>query len=512
MGEMPSPASIAAEAAEALKKLTPAEIEASQKAALEKLYAKAREDFNVFAELVMIDDETGEPIKQAPIHRRWAELAEKYDRLLIWSHVNSGKTTQLSVLRSVWELGRDCTLRFVILSNTASIAVKILRAIMNLIEHNPTVKKIFPNLEPDEPWNTTELTVKRPTWAKDPSVRAVGVSGSLTSGRVDRLIVDDILDPENTGTEAARKKVSDWYKKVAIGRQTRRMKILVVGTAYHPKDLLHELAAQKRFRWFRFPVITSKGVVAWPELWPTERIERMREELGPAEFARQMLCLARDDEESRFKQAWIDEALRKGEGLSLQYELDELAEGYETYTGVDLGVKRSRRADKTAIFTFIEDPKGNRRVLWIEAGKFTMDEIVAKIVSHHQRYRSTIAVENNGAQDFLVQHMTSNTSLPILPHTTGRLKKDPVLGVEGLAVELANGKWVIPNIGGKTEPEVEAWISEMLFYDPKTHTGDRLMANYFARELARRLGGDKGLPSITMRVIGDPKPALPQPN
>jgi hypothetical protein len=463
------------------------------------VYAKAREDFNVFAELVMMDDETGEPIKQAPIHKRWAELCEQYDRLLIWSHINSGKTTQLSILRTVWELGRDPTLRIVILSNTAAIAIKIVRSIQGLIEKNDEVKKVFPGLQPDPagPWNNTELKVLRPNHSKDPSVRAVGVHGSLTSARVDRLIVDDILDPENTGSEAQRKKVLNWYKAVAVGRQSKRMKILVVGTAYHPKDLLHELSRQRRWKWFRFPVIKD-GQVAWPESWPPERIESLREELGPAEFARQMLCFARDDDESRFKQSWIDEALRKGQHMTLKHRLEDVPEGCYTFTGVDIGVGRKKRNDLTAFFTYLEDKKGHRTLLWLEAGKYTGPEIVSMIFDHHERYHSRIAVENNAAQDFILQFMPKNHNVPVMPHTTGRQKRDPRLGVEGLAIELSNGRWTIPN--ARKEPEIEAWVTEMLFYNPIAHTGDRLMASYFARELGRKLGNSA--PSVRMRVLG----------
>lgn len=494
-------------AALSLEGVTEKDVDRMLRDAQQQLYEAARNDFNTFAELVMTDDETGEPIKQAPIHKRWVELCEQYDRLLIWSHINSGKTTQLSILRSVWELGRDHTLRIVILSNTSSIATKIVKAIMNLIEHNDAVKAIFPTLKKNEagPWTTTELTVERPTFAKDPSVRAVGVSGSLTSGRVDRLIVDDILDPENTSTDAQRNKVEAWYKAVAVGRQTRRMRVIVVGTAYHPKDLLHTLAAQKSWKAVRFPVINSKGRVAWPELWPPERIERLREELGPAEFARQLSCLARDDDAARFKKEWINAALRRGEGLTLVHSLPEVPDGCATYTGVDLAVGMKKRNDRTSFFTFLEDKKGHRTVLNIESGQFTGPQIVEMIVDHHHRYHSLIAVENNAAQDFILQFTRKDFNVPVIPHTTGKLKKDPRLGVEGLAVELFNGKWTIPCIGSKGEPEVEAWITEMLFYNPAAHTGDRLMSNYFAREAARKMG-NRMMPTATMRVIGGDRP------
>lgn len=478
--------------------------------------ADARRDFNKFAELVCTDDETGEPIRQAPIHRRWAELCEKYNRLLIWSHINSGKTTQLSILRTVWELGNDPTLRFAILSNVSGIAVKIVKAIAGYIKNNAAVHKIFPHLEPDPegPWTNTELKVRRKNNAKDPSVRAVGVHGSLTSGRVDRLVVDDILDPENTDTDANRKKVEAWYKAVAVGRLTRRAKILVVGTAYHPKDLLHVLGAQKRWKWVRFPVINAKGVVAWPEYWPPERIAAMREELGPAEFARQLLCKARDEDEARFRKEWIDAALRRGEGLLApanpdsmpegsfyQSKIKEMPEGCATFTGVDLAVKKSKKADESAFFTFIERPNGDRLLLDVDAGKMSGPEIVQKIIAKHEAYQSIQSVENNAAQDFILQFARDISNVPVVPHTTTAAKRDPLLGIEGFAIELSNGKWIFPCTNGIAAPQVEALIQEMLYYTPKAHPGDRLMAAYFARERARKMRGT-GTAKVTLKTLG----------
>jgi hypothetical protein len=282
------------------------------------------------------------------------------------------------------------------------------------------------------------------------------------------------------------------------------MRIIVVGTAYHPKDLLHELAAQPRFQAVRFPIVDVHGQIAWPEFWPKERIEGLREELGPAEFARQLLCQARDDDESRFKMAWIEQAMRRGEGLQMVHHLDgELSEGWGIYTGVDIGVKKTRRSDLTAFFTFLEDPKGHRTVLWIESGKFTLPEIVERIEDHHRRYRSLIAVENNAQQDFVLQYLEKRGSrIPVQPHTTTKAKKDPLLGVEGLAVELHANRWTIPCIHNRADPEVNSWIEEMLFYTPQNHTGDRLMASYFAREIARKTN-NKTIPTVAFRTFGE---------
>jgi hypothetical protein len=129
---------------------------------------------------------------------------------------------------------------------------------------------------------------------------------------------------------------------------------------------------------------------------------------------------------------------------------------------------------------------GSRELLNIEAGRWSAQEIVQRIQDTHHRYNSIVVCENNAAQDFLVQFARGASALPIRPFTTGRNKAHPEFGVETLAVELSNGKWIIPNDGPHAmHPEIAQWIQEMLFYDPASHTGDTLMASWFAREGAR---------------------------
>ncbi len=76
--------------------------------------------------------------------------------------------------------------------------------------------------------------------------------------------------------------------------------------------------------------------------------------------------------------------------------------------------------------------------------------------------------------------------------TTGKNKAHPEFGVESLATELANNKWLIPNKGGVLHKELADWVAELLFYDPREHTGDRVMASWFAREGARFFDGGGG--------------------
>jgi hypothetical protein len=444
----------------------------------------------------MKDEKTGTPIAQADVHKAWQREMDDHDRLLIWSHIESGKTQQCSVARTLFELGRDPSLRFLILSNTQNQARKVARQIKGYIESSADLREVFPNLMPGEPWGEFAFSVKRDTYAKDPSIQISGIHGNVLGSRLDRAVFDDVLDYENTKTEDMRKDLIDWVASSVLGRLTEGSRMRGVGTAFHPQDLLHWLARQPGWRALRYPVVDPvTGITRWPERWSLERIAAKAKELGPIETARQLMCEARDDTTARFKREWIELAMRLGEGTSLASALQIVPPGYRTYTGVDLGVQQKDANDPTCLFTIAIDPQGNRSVLNCETGKWSGPDIVSRIHQAHVRYQSIVIVENNAAQDFILQFARQGGSTPMIPFTTGRNKAHPEFGIESIATEMATGKWRIPNHNGQMHPEIAAWVDEMLFYSPSTHTGDRLMASWFAREGARL--GARAIETVT---------------
>lgn len=491
---------------------SPADPELQQQAAeLRRIHAQiCRDDAAEFCAFVLRDEKFGGGIEPSAAHYRWHALCDKHPRLVIWSHTESGKTQQLAIGRTLWMLGRDPNLRIAIISNTYSQAVKIVRTIAQYIESSAELHEVFPELRKSDragdPWSANAITVKRGVISKDASVQACGVHGAILGARLDVVILDDILDFENTRTVAARNDLADWYHATITGRLTEWARVWAIGTAFHPDDLLHRFVRPTNV-WTgeKFPVLDEAGNPTWPEKWPLSRVNARRVELGAAEFDRQMLCKARSDEEARFQRAWIDACVFQG--LGFIYEIPELPDGFAAFTGVDLGVGRKEGSGKTALFDVLLHPTGERQILWIESGRFTGPEIVRKIHEHQRRYNSIVYVENNAAQDFIRQFALEGNALPIRPFTTGASKAHPEFGIEGIAVEMQNGKWIIPGgaQGEERSPEVDSWISELLYYDPREHPGDRLMAGWFAREGARRFDyTERGSTGVTIVTPDSP--------
>jgi hypothetical protein len=472
--------------------ITVAELHQEREAALATMVWLARRgDVNTFCELVLKDEATGASLQQAPVHEEWHLLAEEHKRLVLWSSIEMGKTTQLAIGRTLHKLGQNPNARIAVVSNTHEQAVKIVRTISRIIERSAEFRAIYPDVhaDPRQPWRQNFIYLERSNPnIKEPSLQAFGVHGNVLGARLDGLILDDILDYENTRTPAARDDLWDWYHATLAGRLTRDAWVLVTGNAHHPDDFMHRLARHPAWHSVRYPAILPGGGPAWPERWSAKRLAEKRVELGPQEFARQLLCAARDDEEARFKRGWIEACRQAAYERGIRDFTEALdggcPPGFCVSTGVDLGVGRKASNDLTTLFTVLTYPNHDREVLEVQAGRWTAQEIIAHIKDVHTRYGSLVWVENNGAQDYLVQFLWDQ-GIPVHRFTTGRNKVDPQFGVASLAAELEATKWLIPTLDGEQGKQIDAWVEELLYYSPDAHTGDRVMASWIAREGAR---------------------------
>lgn len=442
-----------------------------------------------------------EPVPSVPVRCIAVDSADN-SYLMGRSYTTTHNTNQLAVLRALFTLGHNPNARIAVLSKNEENAQKITRAIRGYIEKSQELAEVFPNLLPGEKWEEGFFTVRRPVVSKDPSVQALGLNSAIIGSRIDLLILDDILDLENTTTPAERKKTTRRIRAGFLDRVTKRGRIIFLTNAWHPEDAAHTFEGEADTVWHvaRFPVVDEEGAPTWPEQWPEERIAEKRREMGPLEFARAFLCKARDDGESPFSAEAMDAAVAAARDLDLVYRVDPttLPPGALIVTGVDLAVTKGTGSHLTALVTILVWPEDlSRQLLWVEAGRWGSGEIRTRVLDHDRRYGSIFIVENNAAQRWILDIIRNQADLPeaerrlptLVPFTTGRNKAHPQFGVEGLAVEIETGDWLFPSSGPAVAVQEAAELrGEMLYYTRGAHTGDRLMAAWFAREGARRRG------------------------
>ncbi len=485
---------------------------------LRKAY-KASTSPSDFFEMVIREETTKRKVKVARHQRLAIDFVMAHRKSVLRLPVGHAKTFTMSAL-GMYLLGSDPTTRGAIVSNTQGQAEKPLAMVRNYIESSQELKLVFPDLRKShrvsDPWTQTAITIERPIAIRDPSLVAVGFHGAIDGSRLNFILADDLLSLENTKTKALRDEMYNWFDGSVLSRlDPKRARVVVTNTAWHKDDLTHRL---EKVGW---PTMTmdiygdiditntdwdsdllrpassdsltcrlagfSDSDLLFPERFTHDDVMELVRTHLPHRFNQLFRNRCSSSSESRCKPEWIEACKTKGKGLTM---VSEYTGDYLTVTGVDLAVSESDSSHDTCFFTFAVLPTGERLILDIDVGKFDGPTIVEKMIDKHDRYRSFIRVENNAAQDFIRQFtLQRDRSLPIKPHRTGREKAHPELGVEGLFIEFSNHAWIIPcDFYGVCHPHIQRWIDACIFYSPNKHTDDVLMACYFGREEAKRLG------------------------
>lgn len=450
-------------------------------------------------EYALRNEADGALLLNADFHKSWHDHLDANRYAVLIAPVEHAKTQQISVGRVLWRLGQDTNRTIAIIQGTAKMAEKTLGQIRAQIERNPRLREVFPRLRRSpnkgDPWTQAQITVDRDIVAKDPSIQARGVFGDVVGSRLTDIVLDDVLTFENTRSAEQRKKLIEWFDTTVFTRLLPGGVIWVIGTPWHPEDLLHELGKRSGFAVKRFSAVhnpddpPSRWVPLWPEQWSLERLDERRQNMPEATFIRKYLCRVRLDSSSRFRKVWLDRMCQLGIGRVFSADAPRAhinGPRLPCFTGVDLGIGDKDENAQTVLFTIALLPDGRRLVVDIEAGRWQAPEILDRLYSAYRRYDSEVHVESNAAQKFLIQ--IAQGQIPVTAHHTGANKWDAEFGVEGLAVEMRNNLWVLPSgsTGDAVHEEGQAWISECLHFNPQEHTGDRLMASWIAREALRK--------------------------
>lgn len=445
----------------------------------------AGRDVDAFCEYIG-EGPGGRRLRQDQLHREWQQFWDQHQFSVLLAPVGTGKTTQLRH-RLLHMVGRNPNLQVAYISATERHPKKVFRGIGSEIERNPRVQNVFPTLKPGRVWSSTELEVVRTSREPDPTFQLFGAfTQSVLGTRADIVVFDDLCNDSNTLTEYNRDRMAEWVGEV-ISRLKPGARVMAIGHIWHEHDQLQ--------RWARLPgwgyrrdeatYVDEDGIersIA-PSVLTLDDIALKAANLGPV-MAEMMLWNRLPNRElGRFRQSWFDRCLELGRGLSFA----ESWHGGMTYTGVDLGHRKTPGHDLTVLLTAAVLPEGTRQILDIRSGLWKSPEIRREIEDVHRRYGSIIAVETNGAQNYLLDEMEELNCLPVTPHETTPANKHHVAhGVEALGRELAQGRWMMPCDDQMIPwPEMQKAINACLSYDPTRHTPDHLMAWWICKEAIR---------------------------
>lgn len=477
------------------------------------LIVRAREDPNVFVEAIGRIEGGVWVGAQAGAHRMWQDHLTRAgasggaSTAVVLAPIGHAKSTQITRWRVVWELGRNPNLRVLLMSATTALPEKMLAGIKGDITDNAFVAAVFPRLRPGFKkgqcdWSGSSIHVDRDDNLPDASITTAGLSSKILGSRFDLIVIDDLLNTDNTLTPYMRAQVWNKVQSEVMSRRPPHLpsRAWFTGHVWTEDDAMAQACQQPGARVLRVgakvqrspktgKVITSadpewNDTLAWlpliPSLWTHQALAARYAELRWA--ARHMLDnLFMRRGGGGFDPEGIARALVNGKGVTYKATWNPLATGCPTYTGVD--VSSGEGEDFTVIITAVRLASGRRQILEIQSGKWDGPEIVARLQDVYRRYHSRIAVESNGVQKWLRQWLASDDAVitPVFDHATGKNKHALSLGIKHMEMELAgSGMWIFPRPLDMLAPPDADMLAlcqgAMSFSKDEKHTSDWLMA------------------------------------
>lgn len=522
--------------------------------------AAARDNFAVFMEMII-------GLRNEDFHNELDAVIgnELYRRIVITYPRGHGKSTHLSVGYPLWRIAKDHDLRILLISATEAVSKGFLSEIIGHIERNeayqafakfvdPRGKGVVPRMKNyakmRDNWSGNSIIIDREKLTlKDPTINAVGLLGSILSKRADLIICDDVVNQENSATEDQRLKVIDWIDTTVRPVLVPSGRFMYLGNTWHPDDFVARALKNPQYDYrkrMRAVISDSANLPLWDQwakirtdedlpieerlarsqelylankaamdegvkvLWPERYdygwlyLERLN---NPYAFARMYQCDPSDRPDQKFKESWLEDAVKKGAKMRLQLEKRAGFEMEITTEGVDLAITDKETGDDTARVIvdrvlYSTDPlikRGDIIVRDIERGKKSPNEVKELIRSDYVNVQPDgIRVETVGYQQ-AIQRDLDDMGIPVRGYHTGGEKNDPYIGINSLAIYAEQGKLVLPY--DQTDPRtvrlVAQLMNEMRAF-PDGHTGDTLMALWFAfSEMRDIMAGKIVVPGVS---------------
>ncbi len=177
----------------------------------------------------------------------WLTREYKKDNQLVLLPRGHMKSKIVAFL-AAWWITKDPTETILYVSATAGLAESQLYQVKQILE-SPVYRKFWPEMVNEEEgkrerWTVSEVCVDHPArlieGVRDPTIKAIGITGSSTGFHASKVILDDLVTPSNAYTEDGRGKVAALYSQLASIENPGAQEV-VVGTRYHPKDLYDTL-------------------------------------------------------------------------------------------------------------------------------------------------------------------------------------------------------------------------------------------------------------------------------
>jgi hypothetical protein len=307
------------------------------------------------------------------------------------------KSTTITVCGSVWwniNFPQDCSL---LVSNTETNAQKFLTEIKGHYLGNDRFRLLFPEFCPTEAESGTLDSFRCANHSrrrKEATFEVTGMNASVTSRHYERIVMDDLVYKENVPPKVTPETMAKTFEYIRsmralqnlVGKRNVRT---IVGTRWHDGDAYGKVERDPGYRHFRKLKITpfdKDGESNWPEVFPVEKLNEMRADMGAYLWA----CLMEQDPlppetAVSFREEWLK-----------WYDPEDLVateEEHPEFGGailIDPAFSKNWLADRTAIgHTWVAESSPALVFLAERAGRWTPNQVGLEAFALWKEWRKT---------------------------------------------------------------------------------------------------------------------------
>jgi len=359
-------------------------------------------------------------------------------RLIINMPPRHTKSEFASYLLPAWFLGKYPEKKVIQTSHTAELAVNFGRKVRNLVDEE-NYRAVFPEtvLQVDSKaagrWNTS----------KGGDYFAIGVGGAVTGKGADLLIIDDPHSEQEATIAETNPEVYDktyeWYTSGPRQRLQPGGAIVIVMTRWSKRDLTAQVLKAAALRdgeeWevIDFPAIMPSGNPLWPEFWPLEELEVLRNELPHSKWMAQYMQDPTSEASAIVKREWW-QIWEKDDPPDCEFILMSWDTAFEAKTSADYS------ACTTWGVFYNEEERNQAQVILLDAFKDRMafPDLKQTALKHYKQWNpDAFIVEKKAAGAPLIQELRS-MGIPAMETNPSR-GNDKIVRLNAVADLFASG-------------------------------------------------------------------------
>lgn len=271
--------------------------------------------------------------KSPPFHKDIWALLEGRDRLVNIQVFRDGAKTTLLRMYTAKRIAYGLSRTILYLGKSEGHAIRSIKWLLRAVEYNTQFARTF-NLRKGKKWQDTEAQIIQRLPGPDGKpidttiwIMGMGITGSVRGinqddWRPDLIVVDDVIDEENSATPDGRRKLKDLLYgavegSLAPASESPDAKMVMLQTPLNKEDASTLALKDQEWKSAVFGCWTdetmdsplNQQVSRWEERWPSETFrQKKRDAIARNElsvFLRERECRITSPETSSFKAGWL---------------------------------------------------------------------------------------------------------------------------------------------------------------------------------------------------------------